>query len=132
MVAGENFRTSSFETEYHFLDSVIHKSEHLSNPCINTAGAEQKGCIPSLLHKLVSIVFERSVNKPITCRNSRHMISQSAVVNKSKTRCMQVCMFRTWCKKIDYNKHQHRCLFAHTVFILVYIRRTLWNCILIL
>jgi len=60
----------------------------------------QKGCIPSLLHKLVSIVFERSVNKPITCRNSRHMISQSAVLNKNKTCTMYEV--RTWCKKIDY------------------------------
>lgn len=61
----------------------------------------------------------RTISKPITCRNLRHMISLSAVVNKNKTATMYEV--RSWCKKIDYNKHQHRCLFAHAVFMLVYL-----------
>ena len=47
------------------------------------------------------------------------MISLSAVVNKNKTATMYEV--RSWCKKIDYNKHQHRYLFAHAVFMLVYL-----------
>ena len=47
------------------------------------------------------------------------MISLSAVVNKNKTAAMYEV--RSWCKKIDYSKHQHRCLSAHAVFMLVYL-----------